>query len=65
MIKPFEILREDPTADGTVILYKVSKSTMSDVSTKKQITVTSTMFVSSGLDIEAELVVHLRAGGWL
>ena len=43
-----------------------SKSTAKKVtaSTTKT-TATSTIFVADGLDIEQELVTHLKAGNWL
>jgi hypothetical protein len=65
MIKPFEILREVVTADGLMVLYKVTKSAMTDEATKTKTTVTSTMFVASGLNVEEALATHLKACGWL
>ena len=65
MIKPFEILREDVCEDGTLVLYKVTKSSMTEINRMSRKSVTSTIFVLDGLDIEAELVKNLREGGWL
>lgn len=65
MIKPFEILKEDVVDDGTLILYKVYKSVMTGPNTKTKTTVSSTIFVADGLNAEEELVIHLKAGGWL
>jgi hypothetical protein len=65
MIKPFEILKEDAADGGTLILYKVCKSVQKDRNTTTKTTATSTIFVADGLDIEQELVTHLRAGNWL
>lgn len=65
MIKPFEILKEEPAEGGILIVYKVSKSVMVDLKTLSRTTVTSTIFVGEGLNTEDELVIHLRAGGWL
>jgi len=65
MIKPFEILKEDIVENGTLVLYKVSKSVMTNANTKTKTTVSSTIFVENNLNIEEELVIHLKAGGWL
>ena len=65
MIKPFEILKEDVVENGTLVLYKVSKSVMTGPNTKTKTTVSSTIFVENDLNIEEELVIHLKSGGWL
>lgn len=65
MIKPFEILKEDVVENGTLVLYRVSKSVMTGSNTKTKTTVSSTIFVTDGLDVEKELVTHLKSGGWL
>jgi len=65
MIKPFEILKEDVVDNGTLVLYKVFKSIMTGPNTKTKTTVSSTIFVADGLDVEEELVTHLKSGGWL
>ena len=65
MIKPFEILKEDVVENGTLVLYRVSKSIMTNANTKIKTTVSSTIFVTNGLDVEEELVTHLKSGGWL
>ena len=65
MIKTFEILKEDVVENGTLVLYRVSKSIMTNANTKIKTTVSSTIFVTDGLDVEEELVTHLKAGGWL
>jgi hypothetical protein len=65
MIKPFEILKEDVVENGTLVLYKVSKSVMTGPNTKTKTSVSSTIFVTDGLDVEEELVTHLKSGGWL
>tara|TARA_B110000902_G_scaffold29361_1_gene31680 strand:- start:563 stop:760 length:198 start_codon:yes stop_codon:yes gene_type:complete len=65
MIKPFEILKEDAADGGTLILYKVWKSVQKDRETIIKTTATSTIFVANGLNVEEELVTHLKAGNWL
>jgi len=65
MIKPFKVIKEDVVSDGTLVLYKVSKSVMKDDNTKTKTTVTSTIFVADDLNIEEELITHLKAGNWL
>lgn len=65
MIKPFEILKEDAADGGTLILYKVWKSVQKDRETITKTTATSTIFVANGLNVEEELVTHLKAGNWL
>ena len=65
MIKPFEILKEDVVTNGTLVLYKVFKSVMTDANTKTKTTVSSTIFVADGLNVEEQLVIHLKAGNWL
>ena len=65
MIKTFEILKEDVVENGTLVLYRVSKSIMTGPNTKTKTTVSSTIFVTDGLDVEEELVTHLKSGGWL
>ena len=65
MIKPFEILKEDVVTNGTLVLYKVFKSVMTDSNTKTKTTVSSTIFVADGLNVEEQLVIHLKAGNWL
>jgi len=65
MIKPFEILREDLGNEGTLVLYKVSKIKVADNGNATKTSVTSTIFVETGLDTEEELVKNLIEGGWL
>ena len=65
MIKPFNILQETIRDDGTMVLYNATKTTMADSGAVTKKTITSTIFVETGLDIEQELVKNLRQGGWI